>query len=217
MESGLSVLIAVLGLILAVPGALVSFRDWRRGHRSPDTSVSQAQVPGPPTSGADATTPGVSANAPDVSELRSPPTAHAHAVPAGRVSLPRRLLSFFIDIYVLILPAAAIDAMIDPPALRAETDENSTVGGVAFAATALMAVGYVVIMARSGRSLGKLIVGARLERADTPGKPPGIARTLLHILVALLLNWLSYLFALSREDRRTIHDLAAGTRAVRSR
>jgi uncharacterized RDD family membrane protein YckC len=82
---------------------------------------------------------------------------------------------------------------------------------------AVIVVGYVVILGRTGRSPGKLVVGARLERADTPGRPPGIGRALLHVLVAVLLLFLSYVVALGREDRRAVHDLAAGTRAVRSR
>lgn len=168
MENGLSLLISVVGLILAVPGALVSFRDWRRGHRSPDKPAGHASGRDTPTSDVDEPTSGPGAGAPVASERRSQPRPHAGAGPAGRVSVPRPLLSFLIDVYALIVLASAVAAVIDPSALDAET-EGSTAGSAALsAAMAIMAAGYVVIMGRTGRSLGKLVVGARLERSDTP-------------------------------------------------
>lgn len=196
-------LISVAGLVLAVPGALVSYRDWRRGRTSPEKPASHASEPGTYTSELGARTSRPGADAPVEREWRS-----------RQIFIPRRLLSALIDFYALLLLSSGVAVVVDPSSSSAETEGVSA----AFSLTmVLMVAGYVVLMGRTGRSPGKLVVGARLERADTPGTPPGIGRAFVHALVALPLGLFTYLIALGRKDRRAVHDLAAGTRVVRTR
>ena len=80
-----------------------------------------------------------------------------------------------------------------------------------------------------GQNLGKLLVGARVVRADN-GEPAGFVRVVLlryalPVTLIILLNgvlMLGFLFLLVdyvcmfREDRRCLHDLIAGTKVVRA-
>jgi uncharacterized RDD family membrane protein YckC len=84
-----------------------------------------------------------------------------------------------------------------------------------------------LLIALRGQNLGKLLVGARVVRADT-GAPAGFVRgvllrfalpvTLIFLLnvlfpLGLLFLLIDYAF-MFREDRRCLHDLIAGTKVV---
>lgn len=87
----------------------------------------------------------------------------------------------------------------------------------------------VLLLATRGQNVGKLIVGARVVRADN-GQPAGFVRAavlryLLPLLLMFLLNWimlLGFVFLLvdlccmARADRRCLHDLLAGTKVVKA-
>ena len=78
---------------------------------------------------------------------------------------------------------------------------------------------YVVVMhGTSGRTLGKMLVGARV--VSVSGEPIGYPRALVRYLawfVSALLLLLGFALAGVRPDRRALHDLVAGTRVVRAR
>ncbi len=78
---------------------------------------------------------------------------------------------------------------------------------------------YVVLMhGTSGRTLGKMLVGARV--VDVSGEPIGYPRALARYLawfLSALPLLLGFVLAAARPDRRALHDLIAGTRVVRVR
>lgn len=85
-----------------------------------------------------------------------------------------------------------------------------------------------LLIALRGQNLGKLLVGARVVRADT-GAPAGFVRGVLlrfalPVTLVIVLNGFflfGFIFLLIdygfmfREDRRCLHDLMAGTKVVR--
>jgi len=78
---------------------------------------------------------------------------------------------------------------------------------------------YVVLMhGTAGRTLGKMLVGARVVTAT--GEAVGYPRALLR-LVAWFVSALpllgGFIMAGVRPDRRALHDLIAGTRVIRLR
>jgi uncharacterized RDD family membrane protein YckC len=78
---------------------------------------------------------------------------------------------------------------------------------------------YVVLMhGTSGRTLGKMLMGARVVGAtgEPIGYPRALARYLAWFLSALPLL-LGFALVAARPDRRALHDLVAGTRVVRVR
>jgi uncharacterized RDD family membrane protein YckC len=78
---------------------------------------------------------------------------------------------------------------------------------------------YVVVMhGTSGRTLGKMLVGARVVSVsgEPIGYPRALARYLAWFLSALPLL-LGFVLAAVRPDRRALHDLVVGTRVVRVR
>jgi uncharacterized RDD family membrane protein YckC len=76
----------------------------------------------------------------------------------------------------------------------------------------------------SGYTIGKRIVGIRITRMGTEGDAPGFVPMLLRVLVSNLLYAITFgiLIIISafmiglREDKRSIHDLIAGTQVVHS-
>jgi uncharacterized RDD family membrane protein YckC len=92
----------------------------------------------------------------------------------------------------------------------------------------LTALYHCVLVARTGRTLGKLIAGTRVEFA--PGSNVGqsalirwVVQFIVWTTVSGTPNWVQLLAGVSlyggvvvRSDRRGLHDLAARTRVVRS-
>jgi uncharacterized RDD family membrane protein YckC len=78
---------------------------------------------------------------------------------------------------------------------------------------------YVVVMhGTSGRTLGKMLVGARV--VNVSGEPVGYPRALARYLawfLSVLPLLLGFVLAAVRPDRRALHDLIVGTRVVRAR
>lgn len=74
----------------------------------------------------------------------------------------------------------------------------------------------------NGYTVGKRIVGIRIVRMDTEGAAPEFVSLLLRVLVSNLLYAVTFgiLVVISafmvgfREDKRSIHDLVAGTQVV---
>ena len=78
---------------------------------------------------------------------------------------------------------------------------------------------YIVLMhGTTGRTLGKMLVGARV--VGVSGEPIGYLRALARYLawfVSAFPALLGFALAAARPDRRALHDLMAGTRVVRTR
>lgn len=220
MDRWATLLISVAGLILAVPGALVSFRDWRSGHPTQSKSVTDRKRTIAPPAHADRSDE-FGSSRPVVVEPASETVSTRPDAPTGspnvRLSFPRRILASLIDIYAVLGLPSIVAALVDPTSTNAETEEASSGSTVFIVGVIVLIAVYVWFLGRTGRSPGKLLVGGRLERVDVPGATPGIGRAVVHVLVAAILLVISYLVALVRADRRTVHDLASGTVVVRYR
>jgi uncharacterized RDD family membrane protein YckC len=118
-------------------------------------------------------------------------------------SLARRLGALLIDWIIAALSAVTLAGVHYPPApLDEDPSETFIIIGFFIVEVALL-TGLV------GRSIGKRLLGMRVENPD--GKPIGIPRALLR--TALLVLVLPAV--VMTDDKRGLHDLAAGARVVR--
>jgi uncharacterized RDD family membrane protein YckC len=115
------------------------------------------------------------------------------------VSLVRRLIALAIDWALAVFSTAAIaDIYVPPQGLR----QSFLVSGVFIVEVALL-TGLL------GFSIGKRVMGLRVEGKD--GRPIGVPRALLRtVLLSLVLP-----AVVMTDDRRGLHDVAAGSRVIR--
>jgi uncharacterized RDD family membrane protein YckC len=118
-------------------------------------------------------------------------------------SLVRRLGSLVIDWIVAALSAVTLTGVSYPPA-PIDEDPSQT-----FIIIGFFIVEVGVLTGLVGRSIGKRVLGMRVENPD--GNPIGVPRALLR--TALLSVVLPAI--VMTDDKRGIHDLAAGSRVVR--
>ena len=116
------------------------------------------------------------------------------------VSTGRRLVALVIDWVIAMLSAAAVaNTTVPPQGLR----ESLIVSGVFIVEVGLL-VGLL------GFSIGKRVVGLRVEGKD--GRPIGVPRALLRtFLLALVVP-----AVIMTDERRGLHDIAAGSRVIRN-
>ena len=116
------------------------------------------------------------------------------------VSTGRRLVALVIDWVIAMLSAAAVaNTTVPPQGLR----ESLIVSGVFIVEVGLL-VGLL------GFSIGKRVVGLRVEGKD--GRPIGVPRALLRtFLLALVVP-----AVIMTDERRGLHDIAAGSRVIRT-
>lgn len=100
-------------------------------------------------------------------------------------------------------------------------DGASLGGGIAIAV-----IGYVAVfvfylirkLATTGQTWGRKIANVKVVRAET-GEPPGWGRAFGRVLFASFISgqccYLGYLWMLWDRDKRTWHDMVAGTRVVK--
>jgi uncharacterized RDD family membrane protein YckC len=118
-------------------------------------------------------------------------------------SLVRRLGALLIDWVIAALSAVTLAGVQYPPAPLDE-DASQT-----FIIIGFFIVEVAVLTGLLGRSIGKRLLGMRIENPD--GRPIGIPRALVR--TALLVTVLPAI--VMTDDKRGIHDLAAGSRVVR--
>ncbi|WP_456698841.1 RDD family protein [Aeromicrobium sp. P5_D10] len=118
-------------------------------------------------------------------------------------SLGRRLAALMIDWIVAMLSAVALAGVDFPPASLSE-DPSQT-----FFVLGFFIVEVALLDGLLGRSIGKRLLGLRLE--NPAGRPIGVPRALIRMLLLCL-----FLPAVvMTDDKRGLHDLAAGSRVVR--
>jgi uncharacterized RDD family membrane protein YckC len=118
-------------------------------------------------------------------------------------SLIRRLGALLIDWIIASLSAVAIAGVSYPPA-PLDKDPSQTFIIIGFF---VLEVG--VLTGLLGRSIGKRLLGISIENRD--GRPIGVPRALLR--TALLVLVLPAI--VMTDDKRGMHDLAAGSRVVK--
>ncbi|MFI5425883.1 RDD family protein [Aeromicrobium sp. UC242_57] len=118
-------------------------------------------------------------------------------------SLGRRLAALMIDWVIAMLSAVALAGVEFPPAsLSKDPSQTFIVLGFFIAEVALLD-GLL------GSSIGKRLMGLRLENPE--GRPIGIPRAVIRmVLLCLFLP-----AVVMTDDKRGLHDLAAGSRVVR--
>ncbi|AWB91927.1 RDD family protein [Aeromicrobium chenweiae] len=118
-------------------------------------------------------------------------------------SLGRRLAALLVDWVVAALSAVAIAGVSYPPAPLDE-DPSQT-----FIIIAFFVVEVALLEGLLGASIGKRLLGLRVE--GRTGAPIGIPRALLRtLLLSIVLPAI-----VMTDDKRGLHDLAAGSRVVR--
>lgn len=115
-------------------------------------------------------------------------------------SLGRRLGALLIDWIIASLSAAALAGTHYPPK---NVQENLII-------TAFFVVEMSVLTGLLGFTIGKRILGLKVENPD--GRPIGVLRALARsLLVCLVIP-----AVVMTEDKRGLHDLAAGSRVIRA-
>ena len=118
-------------------------------------------------------------------------------------SLGRRLAALMIDWIVAMLSAVALAGVDFPPASLSEHPSQT------FFVLGFFIVEVALLDGLLGRSIGKRLLGLRLE--NPAGRPIGVPRALIRMLLLCL-----FLPAVvMTDDKRGLHDLAAGSRVVR--
>lgn len=118
-------------------------------------------------------------------------------------SLVRRLGALLIDWIIAALSAVALAGVQYPPAPLDE-DPSQT-----FIIIAFFVVEVGLLTGLVGRSIGKRVLGMKVENPD--GHPIGVPRALVRtLLLALVLPAI-----IMTDDKRGLHDLAAGSRVIR--
>ena len=118
-------------------------------------------------------------------------------------SLIRRLGALLIDWVIAALSAVTLAGVSYPPA-PLDQDPSQT-----FIIIGFFVAEVGILTGLLGRSIGKRLMGMRIENPD--GRPIGIPRALLRTL--LLCTVLPAI--VMTDDKRGIHDLAAGSRVVK--
>ena len=119
-------------------------------------------------------------------------------------SIGRRLGALLIDWIIAMLSAVAIARVHFPPASLSDDPSESLL------VTAFFIVEVALLTGLTGRSIGKRVLGLRVE--NPAGGPIGIPRAILRtVLLSIVLPAI-----IMTDDKRGLHDLAAGSRVVRS-
>jgi uncharacterized RDD family membrane protein YckC len=136
----------------------------------------------------------------------APPPATAAAVRGPSFegltpsSMGRRFFAFLVDIVALWLLYFALYFILND-------EEIGAAGAIPY-------LYFVMLWAFAGTTLGKWAMGISLVKKD--GTAPGFLRANIRFFVMFLLSvlWITWWPALLRDDRRALHDLAAGTMVV---
>lgn len=151
----------------------------------------------------------VVATAPVTPMARSGPVALASGY--ATLSRPRRLLAYFIDVYVASLVFTLIAMFFSGDSSASTSAYEAAVGP----AILLVAIGLAIWNSSAGRSPGKLLVGGRIVRFSNPAKPAGFLRCFGRLVLAAVVPF-SIWFVLGTQ-RRAAHDRLTDTMVVSTR
>jgi uncharacterized RDD family membrane protein YckC len=128
-----------------------------------------------------------------------------------------RFVARVIDAALLGLVSAAIWGVYYVLALLDALPDRLLMAGGYLAFPVYVAY-FATMTARSGQTFGKRFIGVQVQAAD--GNPPSIGASVWRTVVDLffymtaaryVFGFIDYLWLYLRKDRRTLHDLAAGT------
>ncbi|MGC4894755.1 RDD family protein [Micromonospora sp. DT31] len=174
--------------------------------------------------------------------MRAQPTPPARWADAGLVSgeavelevraarLGSRVLALLIDLVAQFVVALALISVLSIVMRSGLGDaaDRALIGALTTVLAVLVLIGYPVVMERfaGGRTLGKMVVGLQVVRAD--GGPVGVGQSLTRALVGVavewpglvlpLLSWTAGVAVMLTDPRgRRLGDLVAGTLVVHTR
>ena len=138
----------------------------------------------------------------------TPEIATPQAVPGGPAALqyagfPDRFVAWLIDVILLVIVNVV---------LLIALSQSFAAQGFTF----LINAAYYVVGNGTGATVGKYVVGLRC--VDANGEVPGLGRGLARYIVSIfsgLFLLIGYLWVLWEPQKRTWHDMAAGTYVVR--
>lgn len=141
---------------------------------------------------------------------------HSNATPAREYAgFWRRVGGHLIDGLIVSIISGVIIGVLGGSMLGGGGDVSS-LEEPSNAISALVTLGYFWYFVARGQTLGQAALGIRLVDAagNAPGNQKALIRTLMAFVSALALG-LGYLWAAFHREKRTWHDLVAGTWAVR--
>ena len=143
-----------------------------------------------------------------------PPDARLQP-PAAPADRWRRMVAFLIDgpiIWIVGFPIGLLVVMTDPYYATHQGEINEVMRGSAILAAILY---FWVAHAIWGQTLGKRLMRIKVVRAN--GRPPGFGWGIIRVLVmfALATLWITW-WPMLGEERRAIHDYAAGTWVIQA-
>ncbi len=141
-------------------------------------------------------------------------------------SFGRRLVAYLLDYvigfavgFVLAIIGAVIISILGLTAEEQPEPERSVEAAAFLGIWLLSAAGYHILMNAYGGTLGKRVLGMRLQHARS-GENIGLGRSFVRFIVSyaggMPLFYLGYLWSIWDRDRQTWHDKAAGSVVVRS-
>jgi uncharacterized RDD family membrane protein YckC len=141
-----------------------------------------------------------------------------------------RLVAVILDALVILVPlflAAVVPGAYEAAAEKTGRGSEPSTGFVLFIMLFILgvAIALICLLTVYGRTIGKKMLGIRIVKVDTCENGGFLTNVLLRGFVPALIGaipLLGPLFSLVdcllifREDRRRIHDLIAGTQAIRA-
>jgi len=129
----------------------------------------------------------------------------------------RRVLATIVDTLVLTVVGGVLAAVFI--GVFAGGDEDSPLAGVAGLLILVFFFAYYIVMeARWGQTLGKMLLGIKVVREST-GRPPGLGaaalRTVLRIVDGIASYLVAFVVVLASGKNQRLGDMAAGTLVVR--
>lgn len=127
----------------------------------------------------------------------------------------RRVLATIVDAIVL----SVVYSVLFLPAAVVGGDTGSVIGGLALLVFVVIWFAYYVVMeARWGQTLGKMLLGIMVVQEDT-GRPPGLGgaalRTVLRIVDGIASYLVAFIAVLASTKNQRVGDMAARTLVVR--
>ena len=121
--------------------------------------------------------------------------------------LIKRIQSIFVDTLLMILLMFISAEVFDKIGFINEENEALARGLVFFGVWGV----YEPVGMTLGSTLGNYLVGIRVRKYDNIDKKINIFQAYGRFIIKLFLGWLSFITISMNKEKRTIHDLVAGT------
>jgi uncharacterized RDD family membrane protein YckC len=121
-------------------------------------------------------------------------------------SLVKRIQSILIDTLLMVVLMFVVAWVMD--SIKVEEEQEGLVKAIIF--VCIWGV-YEPVCMILGSTLGNYLIGIRVRKHSDNSKRINIFQAYVRFIVKILLGWISFLTIGMNNERRAIHDLAAGT------